>query len=1010
VRQTQTELQRKRRQNRHSLVASLAFLFVCLSVSSHPVLAEKMDHETHSLVIEKLERVLKNTSTMQKAGVDANTVEIQLRLADLLSERARLEVLSSQGKENARAKRDRQRALQLYQQAAAQTSGERAMRVGLQMAYLFESLGQSDAANRQYADLIRRFSTIDSASGRLLLSRVYSNWADLFYVRGQFTAALSNFEEALRRSGAERIGYIRYRMAWCDFNLGRHAEATEGLTRILKQSQWLRSETSGEAVDTAFQQDIARDLVVFMAQQPVDENQVKILAGLTPESIRVENLRAFASELNRLGKKREVVLVWSYILNNRPSTDLTYEGLIQLAQSYLSLNQPQKTLATLEQWVLVRKSNKCRDQDVCQLVDKQARKLVIDWSQLEKAALTENLLTAYLIYLKAFPADAEMTFWAAQVARQLSKPQASFELFARTVEIDRKQAQAQRAVVAMIEIAESEDKKPLKASAYESYLKNFPTGIEEPLVRYQRARLWYDEGRHQEAAQEFAALAMRNLTREQQNKLNATGNLQKKSADLALDAWALAKQSRQVEEWATKFAKRFPQHRVEYLKIARRSVLVDVAQTVEKPQVSDEEIRTSLSRIQALDLVGASPDERVLVSQNRMALATRSQDLGAMRGAAQQLLGLQMISSEQREQALEKLAFVAEMQLDFVSAYEINKKLQMRSLTVSERELRLAYLAELANLPSRPHYEAVLKKNPSRKNQKIAQTRLVRLASNPWPELKRFETSLAQDPELLGELVLEAYARTENRKQAERLLKSRAITQTPAGFELQQSFAIENLGPLIRRAQSLEMVNKSDAALQRSIRSRLQSLEAISKAAQTAARNRFGIVQVIALSHLARENQRLHQDLLNLPSPKGLSKAQQAQYQKALQARAGSFKTEADRIQLQLDQAWDQKDWLDRHADRVANSAPVLIPVRLKTLRALQSVAPRSARSQIANLENRVQSRASSEQIQRARLALQRDPFSIERALELKNLEADRGRDAMVAYLDTRVASLRSQP
>src|SRR6476646_2030307 len=75
---------------------------------------EKMDLETHTLVVEKLRSVLKNDLK------DVARAPIQLRLADVLSERARLKAqkeVESNCDDCQKSKEDRQEALSLYESA-----------------------------------------------------------------------------------------------------------------------------------------------------------------------------------------------------------------------------------------------------------------------------------------------------------------------------------------------------------------------------------------------------------------------------------------------------------------------------------------------------------------------------------------------------------------------------------------------------------------------------------------------------------------------------------------------------------------------------------------------------------------------------------------------------------------------------------------------------------------------------------------------------------------------------
>jgi hypothetical protein len=301
-------------------------------------------------------------------------------------------------------------------------------------------------------------------------------------------------------------------------------------------------------------------------------------------------------------------------------------------------------------------------------------------------------------------------------------------------------------------MAESSGNLDVKEAAYNHYLDLNPKGERASEVRYQRARVDYDKNRHDKAAEEFRSIALVN---------SGDPDTRKKAADLALDALLLAKQEGRIESWALEFAQAFPKARVEYLNIARRAVLSEVAVISNDQKSSDSELKRAAQRLSKLNLDGTTQDERTLISKNHMVLTVRTRDLEETNRATDRLLAIKGLSAADRELALEKKVWVAEMRLEFDKAYRFTQEMRMPTTAEADRHLRLAYLAELAGRNPTRHYNDVLNTSRSKAKSELAAIRLVRLAQRPWNELSRLEGVLRGNRELFAGLVLENFRQME---------------------------------------------------------------------------------------------------------------------------------------------------------------------------------------------------------------------------------------------------------
>ncbi len=983
-------------------IASTAIATILVAMSAVSF-AEKMDVETHSLLIEKLERVVSQGDTN-----DVSVVEVRLRLADLLAERARLHLLAAEGQDSPAAKKDRKRSLHHYTSIFEKVDNDRRAKVMMQMAHLNESLGDTAKANALFERIVSEGPQVHLPAA---VGQAQAGIGDLLYRKGEFAKALVKFKSSLQLSSSDRKGWITYRIAWCHLNLGLTEVATQNLIMILRTPEFITHRTStGETeVDTTFQEDVAQDLVSFLARGNLTIDKIHMLMELTPERLRPESLRSLAKETERLGKKKNAITVWTLILEDSKDAVEIIEGHVHLAILEWGLDHKADAVEQLAKATQVWQKQGCKDKDECLSIQNRFRKLVVDWNRLEKERVSLELLQAYNVYNTQFDEQYDMHFWAAQTARILKRYNEASELYRRASilahrELAAKQDKGVRemfeaALIAQIEMAESGGDLAIREKAYNHYLELNPKGERALEVRYQRARVWYDQNHADRATGEFREVALT----DDKGQIK----LRKKAADLSLDALVLAKQEGRIETWALEFAKAFPQARVEYLNIARRAVLKEVAAVSNDTKSSNSELKQAARRLREVNLEGTSAEERRLIFKNHLVLAVRTQDLEETDRAADRLLALKGVSYTDRELALEKKVWAAEMRLEFDQAFRLTKKMEMNKTRIEDRELRLAYLAELAGRNPRPHYENVLGSPVSRSKKILAATRLVRLSNHPWRELKRHESTLRSDRDLFANLVLELYAKSRNKHEVRAYLDSPSFPRHAAGRAIARSFELPTFNKFDKKIAQHRLLTASDALVKRTLTQRLALLKEADQIATKAIQTQDFILQAIALSIVERENLRLYKEVLNLPAPSKLKPDQKKQYQQALTAQATPFQRKASEVDKKLSEFWANSAVIEDLRQQVQNSSGSVTHLLAEQYRDLGKHAPSSVRSRLESAIADANNRPSAGQVADARRALQRDPFSAHQAAKLKDMEAELGRDAMVTYLDARLIQLR---
>ena len=1011
------------------LVSFAAPAFSQVAFAAPPSSApEKMDSETHTIVIEKLESVLSKA----KEDETINMRPIRARLADLYSERARLRAMDEAEKncqDCTGAKDDRKRAIDLYATVIREAQPSEQGALFMQKAHLHEMQNEPTKARAIYDSMIQRGP---KEYGRNTIVQAYMGRGEIRYAKGEFGKAKPDFEAAERLLPANDRGYAMYRAAWCELNLGDQPKATRMLLTLLKSPELLtRPTTNGKQFDGSFQEDVSRDLASFLAHGTVTRHEIATLVNASPASAKRENIRYLANECERLGSRASALIAWDAFIAADGGSDDRLEAMIHVAQIRYEMGDRAKAASGLkaaaDHWI----QHGCKeDAAACDNMRLRFRRIAIDWNRAEKKKPTAELLAAYKAYLSKFDADVEMTHWAGLVARERQASKDAWALFQRSAWLasdrlrtklaadgsgkpatpeDAKSCREilEASLVGAIEMAEQSKDPAARLAAYDQYMKLNPTGPKSIEVRYQRARLPYESGDNAGASNrlhEFAASEdCRRLGRSAKDEDRDAG-LCGKAADLDLDALAALKQDPIIEKRAQEYAQIYPSRASEYSEMSRKAALNQVAAKSNGSE-SASDVRAALAKLNGVSLVGASREDQITYWKNRLKLAEKAQDLGESERSANGLLAVKGLGDEDREYGLSRLEWAAEMKLDFATAYRVSLKMKMAKLSSDDRLLRLALLAELAGRSPRKHQDELLRTTHDKQKAMAMRAKMVRDARSPIAELGR-QSDLERSPQIYAPLALEVFSRTQNYGFAQRALKVRGVAQQPAGQLLARYIFLRDFSTLQRRLASHRIRSSSDALLGRTLSERLKMMNEAEDAAGRAIRAHDYTLELATLATLSRENQRLYGEIMRLPVPRRLRGTDRARYVNAIAARARPFKTKHDEIETKLAGFWADSRSLEDAARSYERTRRELRPLLAKDIQAIATVAPPSVskRLKTAMADDR---RSLSGDLNEAREDVLRRPFNARSLQRLKQLEEQNGRDSMVAYLDARISQLK---
>lgn len=181
----------------------------------------------NDLLIEKFTKI-----QVKLSDGDSSKVPVTLRLADMLSERARkasMKELESGCITCTAGEKDRKRALQYYKEVLPKVAVSQKGRILAQMGHLYEMTGEENKALSLYQKVIHQKDTPEVAKIEAKLSL-----AEAYFKKRQYEVAKKYYEQVLESPEAKRKGLAHYKVAWCEFNAGHVDLAIQRLVKVLK--------------------------------------------------------------------------------------------------------------------------------------------------------------------------------------------------------------------------------------------------------------------------------------------------------------------------------------------------------------------------------------------------------------------------------------------------------------------------------------------------------------------------------------------------------------------------------------------------------------------------------------------------------------------------------------------------------------------------------------------------------------------------------------------------------
>ena len=407
-----------------------------------------------------------------------------------------------------------------------------------------------------------------------------------------------------------------------------------------------------------------------------------------------------------------------------------------------------------------------------------------------------------------------------------------------------------------------------------------------------------------------------------------------------------------------------------------------------------------------------------MTHQNRFVLAEKTRNFAAASAAAVAIINYPGATAEQREDAMAKRLWVAEMQLDFATAYVTLRQMKASNMKPADRELKLALLAELSGRDARGHLKSFIGMTRDRKAELAARVKLVKASNYSVAEFNRHFAAISRDSDLTANIGLEVYARHPSTRLAKQLLAVRGVAKSQEGGILVRNGEMKAIETFAKRlAQAKLPSNAGDKVLQKALANRVRALNDADVFANKAIKSQDPWLQALALQTVAVENRRLKEEILGLPLPKNLKANEQRRYQTLINQQVAPFEIKAIKIDQKLAKFWsaDPAEGLGRTIEQSSGVKRALLTRETKAMvQVLELLSDASGPSNAAKRLNRAirsdvpEVRAST--LASAREDVRENPFDVDSLKRLRSLEAEAGRETMVAYLDSRMTRLGARP
>ncbi|WP_415062878.1 tetratricopeptide repeat protein [Bdellovibrio sp.] len=957
---------------------------------------------TQDLLIQKLTQV-----QLGLAPADPARASVLLRLADLHAERARqlsMQELAEGCTVCKAGEKDREKALNYYSEALTKVPANSIAKVHLQMGHLYELQGRGDLAEKSYQAML------GSSSSPLEVAEANLSLAEMAFRKSDFVKAHDLYGKVLATEGASSQGLAAYRKAWCSFRMGNMDASLVQLQEILKNPKLQSRMASSRGVaDAQFLEEVSRDLATFMAARGIKDGDAELLYSLSPENFKIQQVTLLAREGLRLGQKEPSLKVWDFVYQKQSDAKARLEAQVRMAQLHFDLKNTAAAAKSYQMALNLWGGTDCTLAS-CEESAKGLRQFVVGWNRIENSKPSAELLNAYEEYFKVFSEDEDMYVWGAQaaaVANQytqaaqwtalankviLAKYTAEKDVAQQKVQADK----LEKNLLLGIENAEKSKDEVLLVAAQDDYLQKSVLKQKSFDVQYQKAYAIYQKGNYTVAAEQLKQLAVAG---------QGSRQIQAQAAELSLDALALLKDDARIQQWSAEYAKLFTDKKAEFQHIHQKSILTQSA------KLAEAQPDQALLALGSFNAAAASPEDRKVYLKNKILLNEKLNKITEARVATEDLLRETTLTDEEREFALGRKVWFAELELDFATALKAAEQMKFGALSQDEKMLKLALYSELADKDPQQYYSQYLKQSKDDEKKALIATQLIRMSKAPAKDLETYKPYFKSNPGLYARAALQVYGLTNDKKVLEKALKEKGNSQQDSFVMIGKILLLSDLKALSTQVAAHTIDTKNQNTIASGLKARVKLLEKIDALANKAIASAVWSSQLLALDLVAKENTRFYNEALALPMPAGLTPEQETEYLTILSQQVAPNQNTAMMAETKVKEFWSQKTALETYKTFAAQNFE-WAKYTVEEVEALAAVAPEDQKASwtgaVAEIRasDLAQVKPTLAELEKARMNLKQNPFVASAIQEVLVLEKKAQRKSMVEYLEGRLATL----
>ncbi len=402
---------------------------------------------------------------------------------------------------------------------------------------------------------------------------------EYYFENNEAFPALKAYLKASAYTDHPKYGFAKYKLAWCQFNVGEYDQAINTMKEVVSFSMSASSDDKG---NLQLQDEALKDLVRFFADAGQMNEAYEYFNGLGKKELIRKTLRRLASTFYENGEFEKSVDTYRRLILEEPTATQNPDYQVQIVKAFKQIGNREKTLEEVDKmlrdygtdssWARANASDPNALADAQVSIEKNLRILAVDYHKegqtLEKSrhpsanGVFELARKAYQTYLDNFPKDEHaynVRYAYGELLYKLKDYAGAFDQYMQVVAMDPKGKHSKFCAESAIFAAEEQvklegggklpsadpskgKKDPIPLTAWEQRLvdacKQFATLYPEDKkvigVIFKSAYLLYNKYQFSAAAEQFNVVI----------RMNPRSKQAETAANLILDTFVLD------EDWA----------------------------------------------------------------------------------------------------------------------------------------------------------------------------------------------------------------------------------------------------------------------------------------------------------------------------------------------------------------------------------------------------------------------------------------------------------------------------